>query len=121
MGAAVEISTGEIDPVHLKGMRVMLGSQELGVLDGSGSTVRYDVPSGKHVLYLRDGLTTSGAIGFRVQSGHCAQLTLSDAEAGMFAAIFGGWYALKRAGDQRLPADTPGAEEVPVDEVPIGA
>lgn len=121
MGAAVEISTGEIDPVHLKGKHVMLGSESLGVLDGTQAVVRYDIPSGRHVLYLKDGLTTSGAVAFRVSPGHCAQLTLKDAEAGMFAAIFGGWFALKRSGDEHLDDQTPGAEEISVDDVPVDA
>lgn len=118
MGAAVEISTGSIDPVHLGGQKVMLGDVELGVLDGASSLVRYDVPAGKHVLYLRDGLTTSGAVAFRVQSGHCAQIAISDTDGGFFSAIFGGWFALSRAGDHRLEAGVPGAEEISTDEVP---
>ncbi|NYF96992.1 hypothetical protein [Janibacter cremeus] len=121
MGAAVEISTGMIDPIHLKGKHVMLGTTSLGVLDGTQSVVRFDVPSGKHVLYLKDGLTTSGAVAFRVHTGHCAQLTLKDVDAGMFAAIFGGWFALKRSGDAALDEQTPGAEEISVDEVPADA
>lgn len=122
MGAAVEISTGSINPVHLAGKHVMLGAQSLGVLDGTQSVVRFDIPSGKHIVYLKDGLTTSGAVAFRVQPGHCAQLTLKDVDAGMFAAIFGGWYALKRAGDERVDEDqTPGAEEISIDEVPVDA
>ena len=120
MGAAVEISTGSIGPEHLAGKRVMLGGVELGVLDGSASTVRYDISSGKHVLYLKDGLTTSGAVAFRVQSGHCAQVVIKDADGGMFAAFFGGWFALKRAGDVHLPLGVPGAEEICTDDVPIG-
>ncbi|WEV78684.1 hypothetical protein O9K63_02475 [Janibacter cremeus] len=121
MGAAVEISTGTIDPVHLKGKHVMLGAESLGVLDGTRSVVRYDIPAGKHIVYLKDGLTTSGAVAFRVSSGHCAQLTIRDAEAGMFAAIFGGWVALKRSGDEHLDDQAPGAEEISVDEVPVDA
>ncbi|MGO1165722.1 MAG: hypothetical protein ACTMHL_03800 [Janibacter sp.] len=121
MGAAVEISTGDIDPEHLVGKKVMLGSDELGVLDGTQSVVRFDIPTGRHILFLKEGLTTSGAVGFRVQKGHCAQLTLKDVDAGMFAAIFGGWYALRRSGDELLDPGTPGAEEISVDEVPAGA
>ncbi len=130
MGAAVEISTGTINPVHLKGHHVMLGSTSLGVLDGTQSVVRYDIPAGKHVLYLKEGLTTSGAVAFRVQSGHCAQVTIKDAEAGIFAAIFGGWFAIKRAGDERVAAastesesggEAPGAEEISIDEVKLDA
>lgn len=121
MGAAVEINTGMIDPVHLKGKHVMLGSTSLGALDGTESIVRYDIPAGKHVIYLKDGLTTSGAVGFRVSTGHCAQLTLKDVDAGIFAAIFGGWFALKRSGDETLADQTPGAEEISVDEVPVDA
>ena len=34
MGAAVEISLGDIAPEHLAGKHVMLGSTDLGVLDG---------------------------------------------------------------------------------------
>lgn len=121
MGAAVEISTGTISPEHLAGKRVMLGGVELGVLDGTASSVQFDIPSGKHVLYLKDGLTTSGAVAFRVQSGHCAQIEVKDADGGMFAAFFGGWFALRRAGDTHLPAGVPGAEEISTDDVPIGA
>lgn len=121
MGAAVEINTGDIDPVHLRGKHVMLGSESLGELDGTRDVVRYDIPSGKHVLYLKDGLTTSGAVAFRVSPGHCAQLRINDVDAGMFAAIFGGWFALKRAGDEPLGDQTPGAEEISVDEVPVDA
>ncbi|WP_338751680.1 hypothetical protein [Janibacter alittae] len=121
MGAAVEINTGTIAPVHLKGKHIMLGTQSLGVFDGTQSVVRFEIPSGKHVLYLKDGLTTSGAVAFRVRTGHCAQLTLKDVDAGMFAAIFGGWFALKRAGDAVLDEETPGAEEISVDEVPVEA
>ena len=80
MGAAVEISTGDIDPIHLEGKKVMLGDEELGVLDGSQRVVQFDISSGKHVLYLRKGLTTSGAVAFRVQAGHCAQVTIADTE-----------------------------------------
>lgn len=121
MGAAVEISTGTIDPVHLEGKHVMLGTTSLGVLDGTQSVVRYDIPAGKHIVYLKDGLTTSGAVAFRVSTGHCVQLTLKDVDAGMFAAIFGGWFALKRSGDETLDDQTPGAEEIAVDEVPVDA
>lgn len=118
MGAAVEINTGAIGPQHLKGKRVMLGSHEIGVFDGSSGMMRFDIPSGRHVLYLKEGMSTSGAIAFKVQSGHCAQITMKDTEPGMFAAFFGGWFSLERAGDARLPADVPGAEEIPKDEVP---
>ncbi|WP_055991804.1 hypothetical protein [Janibacter sp. Soil728] len=121
MGAAVEISTGNIAPEHLSGKHVMLGSTDLGVLDGTRSVVRFDIPAGRHILYLKDGLTTSGAVGFLVQTGHCAQLVLKDVDAGMFAALFGGWYALRRAGDQHLDPGTPGAEEISTDEVPVDA
>lgn len=121
MGAAVEISTGDIDPIHLEGKKVMLGDEELGVLDGSQRVVQFDISSGKHVLYLRKGLTTSGAVAFRVQAGHCAQVTIADTEAGMFSAIFGGWFALNRAGDHRLDDGTPGAEEIAEDEVRVDA
>ncbi|WP_068260219.1 hypothetical protein [Janibacter limosus] len=121
MGAAVEISTGNIAPAHLSGKHVMLGSTDLGVLDGSVGTVRFDIPSGKHVLYLKDGLTTSGAVAFRVQSGHCAQILVKDTDAGIFSAFFGGWFALHRAGDQHLEPGTPGAEEISTDEVPVDA
>lgn len=118
MGAAVQISTGDISPEHLAGQHVMLGSRDLGVLDGAGDTVQFDIPSGKHVLYLRDGLTTSGAVAFRVQSGHCVRLTVADTDAGFFAAFFGGWFALNRAGDHLLDAGVPGAEEISTEEVP---
>lgn len=121
VGAAVEINTGRIDPVHLEGKHVMLGTKDLGMLDGTQSVVRYDIPAGKHVLYLKDGLTTSGAVGFLVQTGHCAQLTLKDVDAGMFAAIFGGWFALKRSGDETLEEGVEGAEEISVDDVPVDA
>ena len=121
MGAAVEISTGDIDPTHLEGKHVMLGDMDLGVLDGSQQVVQFDIPSGKHVLYLKDGLTTSGAVAFRVQAGHCAQVTIADTEAGIFSAIFGGWFALNRSGDHRLVDGTPGAEEITDDEVPVDA
>lgn len=121
MGAAVEISTGDIAPEHLAGKHVMLGSTELGVLGGSESSVRYDIPSGKHVLYLKDGLTTSGAVAFRVQAGHCAQIVVKDTEAGIFSAVFGGWFALQRTGDHRLEPGVPGAEEISPEEVPVGA
>ena len=122
MGAAVEISTGTIDPVHLEGKHVMLGSTSLGVLDGKESLVHYDIPAGKHVLFLKDGLQTSGAVAFRVQSGHCAQITIADADSvGMFAAIFGGWFALKRAGDAPLAEGVEGAEEISADDVPVDA
>lgn len=117
MGAAVEISTGAIAPEHLAGKHVMLGSTELGVLDGTSTTVRFDIPSGKHVLYLKDGLTSSGAVAFRVQAGHCAQVVVRDTEAGIFSAFFGGWFALQRTGDH-LKSGAPGAEEIPADEVP---
>lgn len=118
MGAAVEISTGNIDPVHLEGKRVMLGDVELGVLDGTSALVQYDIPAGKHVLCLREGLTTWGAVGFRVQSGHCAQISIGSTEGGVFSAIFGGWFALSRAGDHRIEPGAPGAEEISTDEVP---
>ena len=118
MGAAVEIKTGDIAPQHLAGKRIMLGSQEIGVFDGTARTVRFDISSGKHVLWLKDGLTTSGAVAFRVQTGHCAQITMKDVEAGMFSPFFGGWFALRRAGDSPLPPATPGAEEISRDEVP---
>lgn len=121
MGAAVEISTGDIAPEHLAGKHVMLGSTDLGVLDGTQSVVRFDIPAGRHILFLKEGLTTSGAVGFLVQGGHCAQLVLRDVDAGMFAAIFGGWYALRRSGDQILEPGTPGAEEISPEEVPVGA
>lgn len=121
MGAAVEISTGDISPGHLAGKHVMLGSTDLGVLDGTQSVVRFDIPAGRHILFLKEGLTTSGAVGFLVQRGHCAQLVLKDVDAGMFAAIFGGWYALRRSGDQILEPGTPGAEEISPEEVPVGA
>lgn len=121
MGAAVEISTGDIDPVHLEGKKVMLGDEELGVLDGTRPVVQFEISSGKHVLYLKDGLTTSGAVAFRVQSGHCARVTIADTEAGMFSALFGGWFALGRSGDHRLDAGTPGAEEIVDDEVRVDA
>lgn len=121
MGAAVEISTGDISPEHLAGKHVMLGSTDLGVLDGTQSVVRFDIPAGRHILFLKEGLTTSGAVGFLVQRGHCAQLVLKDVDAGMFAAIFGGWYALRRSGDQILEPGTPGAEEISPEEVPVGA
>lgn len=121
MGAAVEISTGDIEPSHLEGKHVMLGDRELGVLDGTQRVVQYDVPSGRHVLYLKDGLTTSGAVAFRVQAGHCAQVTIADTDAGIFAAFFGGWFALSRSGDHRLGAGVPGAEEISRDEVPVDA
>lgn len=121
MGAAVEISTGDIAPEHLAGKHVMLGSTDLGVLDGTASTVHFDIPSGKHVLYLKDGLTTSGAVAFRVQAGHCAQIVVRDTDAGIFSAFFGGWFALQRAGDHHLEPGTPGAEEISTDEVPVGA
>lgn len=121
MGAAVEISTGDIDPVHLEGKKVMLGDEELGVLDGTRSVVQFDVASGKHVLYLKDGMTTSGAVAFRVQSGHCARITIADTDAGIFAAFFGGWFALNRSGDHRLDTGTPGAEEIAEDEVSVDA
>ncbi len=121
MGAAVEINTGDIDPVHLKDKHVMLGNEDLGVLDGTERVVHFDIPAGRHVLYLKEGLTTSGAVGFLVQTGHCAQLTLKDVDAGMFAPFFGGWFALKRSGDvleeDLLEDEEPGAREVPVDEV----
>lgn len=121
MGAAVEISTGDIDPSHLEGKRVMLGDEEIGVLDGRESVVQYDIPSGRHVLHLREGMTTSGAVAFRVQAGHCARVTIADTDAGMFAAFFGGWFALNRSGDHRLGAGTPGAEEITEDEVAVDA
>lgn len=121
MGAAVEVSLGDIAPEHLAGKHVMLGSTDLGVLDGTQSVVRFDIPAGRHILFLKEGLTTSGAVGFRVRSGHCAQLVLKDVDAGMFAAIFGGWYALRRSGDHVLEAGTPGAEEISTDEVPVDA
>lgn len=121
MGAAVEISTGTIEPTHLAGQHVMLGDTELGVLDGTQRVVQFDVASGRHVLYLKDGLTTSGAVAFRVQAGHCAQITIADTDAGIFAAFFGGWFALNRAGDSRLDEGTPGAEEIADDEVPVDA
>lgn len=121
MGAAVEISTGDIDPIHLEGKKVMLGDEVLGVLDGARRVVQFDISSGKHVLYLRDGLTTSGAVAFRVQAGHCAQVTIADTEAGIFSAFFGGWFALNRAGDHRLEAGVPGAEEIADDEVTVDA
>lgn len=121
MGAAVEISTGSIAPQHVAGQHVMLGSTELGVLDGSTGTVRFDVSPGKHILYLKDGLTTSGAVAFRVRRGHCARITVKDTDAGMFSAIFGGWFALRRAGDQSLDDSIAGAEEIAIDEVPDGA
>lgn len=121
MGAAVEISTGDIDPTHLEGKHVMLGDTDLGVLDGSTGVVQFDIPSGKHVLYLKDGLTTSGAVAFRVQAGHCARVTIADTDAGIFAAFFGGWFALNRSGDHRLVPGAPGAEEIAEDEVPVEA
>lgn len=120
MGAAVEISTGTIGPEHLAGKHVMLGETELGVLDGSTDTVRYDIPSGKHVLYLKDGLTSSGAVAFRVQAGHCVQVVVKDTDAGIFSAVFGGWFALRRAGDEVLDDGTPGAEEITEDEITDG-
>ena len=116
MGAAVEISTGTIDPIHLAGKHVMLGDTELGVLDGTQRVVQFDVPSGRHVVFLKDGLTTSGAVAFRVQAGHCAQITIADTDAGIFAAFFGGWFALNRAGDTPLEEGTPGAEEIAKDD-----
>lgn len=121
MGAAVQINTGEISPEHVAGKHVMLGATDLGVLDGTLDTVQYDVPSGKHVLYLKDGMTTSGAIAFRVQAGHCAKISICDTDAGMFSAFFGGWFALRRVGDQLLEDGTPGAEEISTDEVPVDA
>lgn len=121
MGAAVEISTGTIDPVHLEGKKVMLGDVEVGVLDGTQQVVQYDIPSGKHVVYLKDGLTTSGAVTFRVQAGHCAQITIADTEAGIFSAFFGGWFALNRSGDHRLEDGVPGAEEIAGDEERVDA
>ncbi|WP_435198180.1 hypothetical protein [Janibacter sp. GS2] len=121
MGAAVQISTGAISPEHLAGRHVMLGSRDLGVLDGTSETVQFDIPAGKHVLYLKDGATTSGAVAFLVQNGHCAQLIVKDSDAGPFAAFFGGWFALRRTGDHLLAAGVPGAEEISTDEVPATA
>ena len=127
VGAAVEIHTGDIDPVHLKGRHVMLGDRELGVLDGTASVVRYEIPAGRHLLTLKDGLSTCEPVGFHVQSGHCAQLTLRDARAGMFSVVFGGWFALKRSGDvvegdeHEGRGNEPGAREIPVEEVPADA
>ncbi len=118
MGAALEINTGGIAPEYLKGHRIMLGSDELGVFDGSTDTMHFDISSGRHVVYLKDGLATSGAVAFRVQPGHCARITMEDSDAGMFAPMFGGWFALHRAGDTALPAETPGAQEIGEDEVP---
>ncbi|MGO4130832.1 hypothetical protein AB4028_03915 [Janibacter sp. RAF20_2_2] len=126
MGAAVEISTGTIAPEHLAGKHVMLGTRDLGVFDGSSGTLHFEIPSGKHVLFLKDGLTTSGAVAFRVQAGHCAQIVVKDSEAGIFSAFFGGWFALERSGDhleaqQHLEDGVPGAEEISPDEVPVSA
>ena len=120
MGAAVEISTGSIAPQHVAGQRVMLGSTVLGVLDGTTETVRFDVSPGKHIIYLKDGLTTSGAVAFRVRRGHCARIIVKDTDAGMFSAMFGGWFALRRAGDQSIDASLVGAEEITMGEVDDG-
>lgn len=128
VGAAVEIRTGDIDPVHLKGKSVMLGDTELGVFDGTESTLRFEIPAGRHYLMLKEGLNTSEPVAFLVQQGHCAQLTLREFHADMFSVVFGGWYALKRTGDvvehavhgestHASGTGAPGAQEIPVDEV----
>lgn len=118
MGAAVEISTGSIGPEFLAGKHVMLGETELGVLDGTQREVRFDIPSGRHILFFKEGITTTDAVAFRVQPGHCVQLTVRDSDhENFFTPIFGGWYALERAGDQKLTEGTAGAEEISEDEV----
>lgn len=121
VSAAVEIHMGDIDPAHLKGKRVMLGDRELGVLGDTGGTVRYEIPAGRHFLMLKEGMNTSEPVGFYVQNGHCAQLTLRELSARMFSVVFGGWFALKRAGDVVETGQRPGAREIPVDEVPADA
>lgn len=119
MGAAVEISTGSISPEFLAGKHVMLGETDLGVLDGTKREVRFEIPPGRHILFFKEGITTTDAVGFRVRPGHCAKVTVRDSDhENFFTPIFGGWYALERAGDQKLDEGVAGAEEIAQDEVP---
>lgn len=109
--AAIEISTGDIDPEHLREARIYLGDVELGHFDGQ-PTVTYDVPSGRHVLIVREGVGRLAATKLLVRPHYCARLHLArrDDPDGVGIALTGA-HVLRRAGHQPLEDDgRPGAE-----------
>ncbi|MBD5830080.1 hypothetical protein DXX98_04485 [Janibacter melonis] len=116
--AAIRISTGDIDPEHLRGAQIMLGDVELGRFDGQ-SSVTYDIPAGRHVLIIREGVGWVTATKLVVRHGYCANLHLArrDDPDGVGISLIGA-HVLRRDGQEPIAeSDEPGAELLPHDVV----